>query len=405
MKLKLAKDMLVVRNDRNTLVYNPFTNSMCIIKNELYNRLTENEYITDDLCASADIDKLVQKGILIRDFKEYLDKDFARKYLGKCEQRKVCIETVYFHITQRCNLNCIYCYNKANRDRVGELPLNKIDQMINIIADMNVRRIVLTGGEALLYENIYKVCTILQEKNFFVELLTNGVLLGEKKKILELVDHVIVSLDTIEKQDAQRRGLNTEMLLETLRAIEKSHRHKIMIRSVISRYNEESVQQVKKFCEDNSYEFLPSVYIPNSLEEVANMPARMICAANEEHGDICSIGAKYCGGGYHELALDVNGDIYPCQMLVKNEFKMGNIFELPHGKIEISAVNEQFMKRKITEVEECKDCQYKYLCGGGCPAVSYMLFGQLNTAPKPVCNYLKYDIDKKLERVLNEYGF
>lgn len=402
--MKLAKDLLIVRNDRNTLAYNPFTNSMCIIKNELYNRLTENDYISNDICAPADIDKLVRRGILIRDSKEYLEKEFARKYLERCEQREVCIETIYFHITQRCNLDCTYCYNKANRDKVSELPLARIKQLINIIADMNTRHIVLTGGEALLYENIYEVCALLQEKNFFVELLTNGVLLGKKKEILELVDHVIVSMDTIDRQDAQRRGLNTEMLLETLRTMEQDHRHKITIRAVISRYNEESVMQVKKFCEDNNYEFLPSVYIPNSPEEVANMPSRMICAGNEEYGDICSIGAKYCGGGYHELALDANGDIYPCQMLVKNEFKMGNIFELRHGNIEMSAVNAQFMKRKITDVEGCRDCQYKYLCGGGCPAVSHALFGRLNTAPEPVCNYLKYGIDKKLGRILNEYG-
>lgn len=402
--MELAKDLLVISNSENTLVYNYFTHSMCIIKSELYNCLPSNVAIEDNVCSTSDLQKLIEKGVLISNRDNYLEKDYRKKYRKQYEQRRIYIETIYYHITQRCNLNCKYCYNKANLNRTEELSTEKIKKLIEIISNMGVKTVIMTGGEALLHKDLCEACVLLKKRNIFVELLTNGTLLGEKRDVLESVDHIIVSLDTFEELDNWRKGLNIKALLTTLKTLEQKYREKIAIRSVIGKYNEESYMQVKMFCEENQYEFIPSLYIPNSLEEVKNMSVRGCGIETIEYGKIDDFGASYCGGGYREIALDANGDIYPCQMLVKKGFKMGNIFGLYDGKIGISEVNTQFMKRNITEVEGCKDCQYKYLCGGGCPAVSYALYDNINTAPGPVCTYLKREIDRKLERVLYQYG-
>lgn len=401
--MELAKDLLVRSNSKNSLIYNSFTNSMCIVTNELYNCLLKDSSKWKNKIPEKDFEKLVKVGIVIEDYEEYVQKDFSLKYSRQCKKRKVCIETVYFHVTQRCNLNCTYCYNKARLNKTKELSIDEIEKLTDILENLNVKTVVLTGGEALLYDGIERVCALLKRKNFVIELLTNGVLLKNKKSVLQDVDHVIVSLDTLEQYNNHRVGLDINALLKTLITLEPEYRSKVSVRSVISKHNENTYKKVKDFCEENGYPFIPSVYIPNSLGEVKYMPEAK-CFENNQASETRNIGGSYCGGGYYEIALDANGDIYPCQMFVKEKFKMGNIFELPNGVIELSEINERFMRRNLTAVNECKNCQYKYLCGGGCPAVSYLLFGDLNVAPKPVCDYLKIGINRKLERILDEYG-
>ena len=61
---------------------------------------------------------------------------------------------LYINITDRCNLNCAYCYRtleikKSNR----EIPYNIINKFINKLK-INNTNITILGGEPLLYNNL-----------------------------------------------------------------------------------------------------------------------------------------------------------------------------------------------------------------------------------------------------------
>ena len=77
------------------------------------------------------------------------------------------------HLTNKCNLDCGFCYIK-NIDRTQELNYNKIITFINIIKP---RSILLTGGEPCLYPSINNLIKFLILHEIKIGMFTNGIYL------------------------------------------------------------------------------------------------------------------------------------------------------------------------------------------------------------------------------------
>ncbi len=66
------------------------------------------------------------------------------------------------------------------------------------------------------------------------------------------------------------------------------------------------------------------------------------------------------------LAVAANGDVYPCTFLVGvKKFHLGNIMDTDCPKI--SALERMFDELHVDHREDCSQCSWRYLCGGGCP--------------------------------------
>ena len=88
---------------------------------------------------------------------------------------------VDFNITERCNLNCIYCYASANcLAYKRELSLTEIENILVQLANCNVQAIRISGGEPLIRKDFYDIIKICKRLNMFVCLNTNGTLIDYK---------------------------------------------------------------------------------------------------------------------------------------------------------------------------------------------------------------------------------
>lgn len=154
-KMRISNDVIAIFGNSKVLIYNFYINKICIINKELYYNLykeNNDEYINK--ISLADKIKLIKYGILIDNNEDYKKSDFYPIYLKKCASRNVNIDTVYLHLTQKCNLNCQYCYNRQNLGKNEDLDTLHIIQIINILKKLGVKKIILTGGEVLLRNDI-----------------------------------------------------------------------------------------------------------------------------------------------------------------------------------------------------------------------------------------------------------
>lgn len=85
---------------------------------------------------------------------------------------------------------------------------------------------------------------------------------------------------------------------------------------------------------------------------------------------------KSCEAGKKFVSVDSKGDVYPCHMLHFDEFKMGNAL-IKDIKEMVSNTQNRFIDIDVNGINTCKDCEYKYLCGGGCRGRSYLKHGNL----------------------------
>ncbi len=84
-----------------------------------------------------------------------------------------------------------------------------------------------------------------------------------------------------------------------------------------------------------------------------------------------------CGAGKLMLSIDAEGNVFPCHMLHYDEFCLGNIFKQPLAAIRKSKKAHNFYSVTVDDFVECKECGYKYFCGGGCKARRFLLNGNI----------------------------
>jgi len=95
----------------------------------------------------------------------------------------------------RCNCRCLMCDIWRVTTKT-EIAAADVARWVGEWRDLGVRRVVLSGGEALLHSDLWALCDHLRAADIAITTLTTG--LGLKRHAAALVqrcDHVIVSLD------------------------------------------------------------------------------------------------------------------------------------------------------------------------------------------------------------------
>jgi radical SAM protein with 4Fe4S-binding SPASM domain len=91
-----------------------------------------------------------------------------------------------------------------------------------------------------------------------------------------------------------------------------------------------------------------------------------------------------CGAGRFYVALEPNGDIYPCVFFPHEEsMKVGNLFKDNFEEVWRNSKLFWEIRDKDKLKENCGSCQYRYTCGG-CRARAYNYFKDV-LAPDPGC--------------------
>lgn len=92
-------------------------------------------------------------------------------------------------LTDFCNMKCLYCSRDCSVSKWHHLPLEKVIEIIEFFSKKNPggqKYVQLTGGEVLVYPDIFTVIEYVLKKGFICRLQTNGLLL--KKAVKERPD-------------------------------------------------------------------------------------------------------------------------------------------------------------------------------------------------------------------------
>ncbi len=108
-------------------------------------------------------------------------------------------------ITQRCNLDCIYCHREGVFEKAAvEMTPEEISRIVAVCTENGVRKVKITGGEPLLRSD---VCEIVEKISGIrgikdISMTTNGVLLEEYAHELKKagLNRINVSLDTLKPE-------------------------------------------------------------------------------------------------------------------------------------------------------------------------------------------------------------
>lgn len=342
------------------------------------------------------------------------------------------LDTVYINITEKCNLNCPYCYLDCSNSKINELKTEDWINTINEIDKLHVENLAITGGEPLLREDLFE---ILNEANFenikVTGLITNGTMINSKNldDICENFNVVQIALDGVNKETHEiSRGKGTfDRVLKSIEllksALDNSKLDQAFISMTVFEENKAEVSEMIRFansknCNMSFFNVLPVGRANKSsslhwltpdeygqividaykiFSEIANENLSKgkrtnfyVKPSNMKYSSIYTTEPRQnCGLGIRELSISADGTVYPCRGLHFPKLSVGNIKDSElHALYEKSV--ERFWDISVDTNPACRGCDLKYFCGGGCRVYSY-LNGELN-GKDPNCKFYEASI-------------
>ncbi|MCR4615135.1 MAG: GTP 3',8-cyclase MoaA [Clostridiales bacterium] len=134
-------------------------------------------------------------------------------------------------VTQRCNLNCLYC--GSGSPDLAEMTVDEISRFVKAFAQCGINKVRITGGEPLLRTDIVEIVSALSEIQGIEKLVltTNGVYLkkyaGDLKKAG--LSAVNISIDALDREK-YKLLTGRDCLPQVLESIDEAERAELKIR-------------------------------------------------------------------------------------------------------------------------------------------------------------------------------
>ncbi len=161
-------------------------------------------------------------------------------------------------ITNRCNVNCLYCHHDGMVKSQDEMTADELYQICKIAKKIGVKKIRLSGGEPLIRKDIVDVVEKIASLDFKdISITTNGTFLEEYAEDLKKagLDRANVSLDTLNRETYELIT-NKDYLESAKRGILKAVEvglYPVKINMVIMKdINQNEIKEMFKFCRDNN---------------------------------------------------------------------------------------------------------------------------------------------------------
>lgn len=331
---------------------------------------------------------------------------------------------IQWHLTERCNLRCIHCYQmESNMDELSLFEakevVSEVSEMIEAWSDaydisfspsFNV-----TGGEPFLRADLFDILSEISSKGFEIYLLTNGILVTQEraKRLHGLsVRGVQVSIEGPEKIHERIRGkgsfssslegvehlldaglrvtlnvtlsdINVPFFIEIVRLASSLGVQRLGFSRLVPSGRGAGLldHMLPKAEVKELYERISSLQV-DGLEIVTGDPVASQIPFASEPEDMGSVPLGGCAAGTSGLTLLPDGTITPCRRL-----------HIPIGNVRSDSLREvwsrsevlwQFRDRKSYK-GKCGTCKRWATCRG-CRAIAYARSGETDfLAEDPQC--------------------
>lgn len=393
--MKFSKYNISTPYDKSVLLYNTLTTSFVKVPQNVWedvqNQLPQYDYNSKNLPIA--IKTLKDGGFIVNSDTDELLPVKYRFYSKMFHGRSLNLSIAP---TMKCNFNCFYCFEEGNKN-YGVMSDSVADKLVEYIVAHRDKYITLHwfGGEPLLgFNRIKQICTRLNEHEvkYISTIITNGSLLS-KRIISELgslhLQYIQISIDGIAKDHDKRRIFKNgnpsfDLIISNLRNLMSMTEIPVCIHVTVDHTNESAYKDIVEFLKTNFSEYVKSKRITighNYVQNRTGFDSTGTCFTpeqilNDEISNLrCNSGTAKkpvfpgqtspcmfrCRGSY---AIDSKGFIYQClEHLGNPQFQIGNILD---GKISKTQLIETSCSYLPFDDEECRECAYLPICGGGC---------------------------------------
>ncbi len=316
------------------------------------------------------------------------------------------LTTAWFTVNRNCQFHCEWCYAKESTPS-QIMDFEKAKSTVDALHKKGIKKIILIGGEPLLYKNIITLAEYIAKKNILVSIATNGQALKSetlcKNIVLSGVKNVNISLKGTSENEYEHnvgsKGLQTA--IDGYHNLKNAGLNPTLSYVIVSR-NTDDIKRLITLAKENnldnfSFQYVKPVITKNSPEILdlfdmgkilCNIYDLMnesglsytieisfpLCLIPKEYRDeIISSGHIYTGCHIRRgsgMIFDTDFKVLPCNHFVDMPYKK----EVP-SQINIDYINNFQNSKEVTAFKDklrfypstkCSTCELWDKCGGGC---------------------------------------
>jgi uncharacterized protein len=333
---------------------------------------------------------------------------------------------VYVNPTERCNLNCTYCYIPEGMRRSGEhMPADKLidalarlkDYFASVMPPGRKPRVIFHGAEPLMNkEALFKAIDTFRDDYVF-GVQTNATLLDEKAiqfltdrrvsvglsldgplpEVTDLTrrtfggksvhDKVLAAMDRLKSYDAWSviatcTARNLDQLVPLVELFHARSVPTCMLNAV--RCTLSGARTVRPDDDALAQGFIAALERTHELYRdtgrklvVANF-ANILLAIQAPTARRLMCDISPCGGGRAFFALAPDGGLFPCSEFIGlDEFRGGNLFEDRVAEVLKTPAFAAVTERNVDRFAPCNSCAIRHFCGSPCPAEAHEMNGSM----------------------------
>jgi MoaA/NifB/PqqE/SkfB family radical SAM enzyme len=235
---------------------------------------------------------------------------------------------VHLELTYRCNLNCGFCYNPRRHD-LAPLALDEWEKVLDDLRELGTLWVTLTGGEPLVHPQFLAVAAAVRSRAMALKVFTNGSRVTEEladRLAAMAVAAVELSLHgaSATTHDATTRCPGS--FRAVLQAVDRLRRRgvSVLLKTPLTRLNEGEIDGMVQLCAEHGVpvRFDPRITARDDGDSSplawAPSPAALdaLMARLSELGQLPvstrTAGGTNCGLGRMTLAVDPEGNVFPC---------------------------------------------------------------------------------------------
>ena len=300
----------------------------------------------------------------------------------------------YISITNKCNLNCSYCYERKLNTQYGMIDDSTADRIIGFINDCGTAGMIhFFGGEPLLGKNIIKkLRSEIKACSYFIT--TNGTLLDEEfiKWCAQNSVKINISHDG---RDCSSRGVTAEKISEKIKLLQKYQRD-TLVQLVYTEDNLLSLPENIKYFRDMGIRNVSATLeestapsdtdkfgdlLHDAWQKAAEISGIDILELSDKIRRICDGSQKKCEICQKKMYINWDGKIYPClQFQNRVDFCCGNVYD----GLDSSAVEKKYPEYSEYP-KDCSDCEIMMYCDNLCACRKMASSGTLHSVSEAFC--------------------
>ena len=268
---------------------------------------------------------------------------------------------VLFYVNDKCNLRCKYCVGNWSARKIPDFTTEEIIRVVDECAELGTCHFTVHGGEILLRDDVEYMVNYMKNKDLYVNIVTNGLLLPKKIHEIRNADSLCISLDGPEESNDITRGKGSYKAIMEAIKVAKQEGFNLSVQATLTKYNKNDIgylvtqaremgyfQQFSLLLKPLSEELehigldhnetkqvleeiikykrqgYPVFTSYRTLENALNWPlsySKPMLNLEEIPSDSNLIRCYY---GKLKVAIDADGNVYPCSSL-NTEFKALNV--------------------------------------------------------------------------------